>query len=233
MMLVCLLSCKKEKKIPQNNASEKTEYKTKENPYSEQGNLDKKSIKVIEKIPDSLQSFVGSCGTECAIIYHTRKIEILDQKTIAVHFDTEQIIQDETESNSTDDLIFKYNEGGNLNFVTDAKNRDVLVELPYSLSERMLDFGSRMFFVLCPEKRNKIFSKTLKYKGIAEVSEQFSSFTDENGEELTIKLNKNQQLTKEDIGKIFKCQYQYRKAISLADSETEYLQAFMLKIKKN
>lgn len=114
------------------------------------------SIQVIEKIPNSLQSFVGSCGTECAIVYNTRKIEILNQNIIAVYFDTEQIIQEEIENSSSDYLLFKYNEDGNLLLVTDkTEKKDILANLPFSLSESIHDFGSRMYVTLLHEKRIK------------------------------------------------------------------------------
>lgn len=232
IIIFCFSGCKKEMQQTENNSSQKPVYEKKENLKTEEEKSTKISTKEILKIPDSLQSFVGSCGTECAIVYNTRKIKILNQNKIAVHFDTEQIIQEEVENNSQDYIIFKYNEGGNLLFVTDETEKgDVIVGLPFSLAERMQDYGSRMYFVLFPEKRNKIFSKTLEYKGVAEVSAQFYSFVDENGNEINIVLNKNQHLTKVDIGKKFQCRYQYRKAISPADSETEYLQAFMMTMK--
>lgn len=89
-------------------------------------------------------------------MYNTRKIEILNQNVIAVYFDTEQIIQEEIENSSSAYLLFNYNEDGNLLLVTNkTEKEDILANLPFSLSERIHDFGSRMYFTLLHEKKNK------------------------------------------------------------------------------
>ncbi|KUJ50296.1 hypothetical protein AR685_15235 [Chryseobacterium sp. JAH] len=139
-----------------NNSAQKTSYKKKDTLKIKEEKPQEISIQVIKKIPNSLQSFVGSCGTESAIVYNTRKIEILNQNIIAVYFDTEQIIQEEIENSSSDYLLFKYNEDGNLLLVTDkTEKKDILANLPFSLSERIHDFGSRMYVTLLHEKRIK------------------------------------------------------------------------------
>ena len=155
IIVFSIWSCKREPQDILNNSAQKTSYKTKENLKKEE-KPQESSIQVIEKIPNSLQSFVGSCGTECAIVYNTRKIEILNQNIIAVYFDTEQIIQEEIENSSSDYLLFKYNEDGNLLLVTDkTEKKDILANLPFSLSESIHDFGSRMYVTLLHEKRIK------------------------------------------------------------------------------
>lgn len=56
-----ILDCKKESQHTLNNSAQKTTYKKKENLKIKEEKPQEISIQVIDKIPNSLQSFVGSC----------------------------------------------------------------------------------------------------------------------------------------------------------------------------